>query len=744
MMLCQFCEGLTIQTLFEIAQKQINTITDNHQFYNFPLDVYYKHQPSYSSLLRSAQNGCELCGFIQQEFKNFPIRRKRKVEGSAWIADIEAEVFEKQEDDLPTDIRICLTSSYCFDHSNPKELSMFDTLLVQAGDEDPVEGVILPVTLRLGTPRKSPVILDGVQIGRWQVDPDLASTENFSIARKWLEECCKDHVSCPSSRETVFPTRLIDVGDTSGLEAARLFITIDQKGNYLALSHCWGGDMPLRLLSSNLQDFCVEIPFDELSANFQDAIKITRELGFRYIWIDSLCIIQDSFLDWENESAKMANIYQNAMLTIAGSMSKKSTEGILKARDSFTMDPASMHHLKLHIGCRASESVSLAWKDDEEEDLAAVFARGSLASRGWTFQERVLSHRVLHYGRRQIYWQCRNGFLAAEGTPEGNNFPQLVDYPTVSEHLASKLQTHINHIDSQKVYNDWYDLVAEYSGKSLTRGSDKFPALAGLATEVALVTNDQYMAGIWRKDWQRGLFWQSEIGKAIHSRTYRAPSWSWAVTDDPILFSYSRHEVMRTRFESFDAELLDYHSALSGKSPFAEIKSASLELRGLTYPLFRSQQIIHPQAPGLLEASVYFDEPHHESPDIFRDAQAMMYRVKTENGEYALLSLGIGFASDTPMEWDNDLEVVFRPKYLLFLISSYYSESEDVHTVIGAKSAEESKLIVGSVAEALILWWNSDKGGFYQRAGYASFSIEGVDELQALTKDWTQQTLNIF
>lgn len=121
----------------------------------------------------------------------------------------------------------------------------------------------------------------------------------------------------------------------------------------------------------------------------------------------------------------------------------------------------------------------------------------SWASRAWTFQERVLACRVLYYGHRQLYWQCREGYQSADGIPEGNDTPQSINYPELAKHLCEPLETKSS-IDARLVHDEWYKLAAEYSSKSITFDSDGLRALAGLEAKFAELTNDEYLAGLWK------------------------------------------------------------------------------------------------------------------------------------------------------------------------------------------------------------------------------------------------------
>lgn len=149
----------------------------------------------------------------------------------------------------------------------------------------------------------------------------------FSLARSWIETCRREHKACNDRRDPdSLPTRLIDIGVGSPEEriSPHLIDTKDHLSEgvhgYVALSHCWGttsGTLVPKTLKANLIQRTDSIKWDEMTKTFQDALMITRGLGLRYVWIDSLCIIQDVEEDFLIECAKMGSVYDNAYCTLA-------------------------------------------------------------------------------------------------------------------------------------------------------------------------------------------------------------------------------------------------------------------------------------------------------------------------------------------------------------------------------------------------------------------------------------------
>ena len=169
--------------------------------------------------------------------------------------------------------------------------------------------------------------------GDWKAElPALDSVEAFSQIRRWLAECLEHHDTCKRQPLASLPTRVIDVGEKDH-EIPRLHVANGQTSPYLALSYCWGEEKSMVLTTETLELFKKGIPSDAIPATIKDAFKVTRELGYRYIWIDSLNIIQDSVDDWKAEAQKMRKIYECADLVIAGDESYSRSVGIFMPRN---------------------------------------------------------------------------------------------------------------------------------------------------------------------------------------------------------------------------------------------------------------------------------------------------------------------------------------------------------------------------------------------------------------------------
>ena len=300
--------------------------------------------------------------------------------------------------------------------------------------------------------------------------------------------------------------------------------------------------------------------------NFQDAVLVTRLLGLRYLWIDSLCIIQDSKSDWEIEGSKMDQVYKNAYVTLAATSAATSHDGFLQ-RNPAPENPITLaYYSRDRSLCHSM--VYLAVNDGHINPFERSVDCAAWNDRGWTFQERYLSQRVLYFCKDQAYFECHTVYetesndpvpfvsmgsiispsnsevtsstvsmelldeSALVGVDERNTEPVIEDVANLEEgHTTDTIVR-----ASNRLYERWYRLAAQYSNRKLTYGSDKLPAISGLAREMAQSTHDEYLAGIWKGDLSQGLLWiWRDNGDALRQpERYRGPSWSWVSLDGQI------------------------------------------------------------------------------------------------------------------------------------------------------------------------------------------------------------------
>jgi hypothetical protein len=476
---------------------------------------------------------------------------------------------------------------------------------------------------------------------------DTASQVGFRRIRNWIESCDRDH-HCYSSIPPL-PSRVLDVGLTS--QYIRLVETLGQYGKYVALSHCWGASNLISTRFDTLQSHRNGISLQDLPRTFQDAVSLCRYLQIRYLWIDSLCIIQDDPVDWETEASRMADIYAGSYFTLAASSATDSSKGCFRPFSDRSRTPhlsAEAWSLGVTLSTNASPLLEtntdtpipcyiaqrqFAWVDVSSQSrtsrvfihldwlpashkgkpnscLIGTFGRrhdpaeqDPLNSRGWTLQERLLSTRVLHCCMHQAYWECKQDFIAEDGSVFLKTFLNLDlilsgQLLPLSEHGLQGIHG-LSFIEGYPSSSNlwgrkkggWLAVIESYSRRSLTHGDDKLPAISGLAHFLARQTLDLYYAGLWHNHILEDLHWRAyareerrlqvnggfraEYGKElcdIHRPEYRAPSWSWASLDGHIMY-------VPLDFNHILAEFIHCHIYPAGSDPLGRVAGGYIKLR---------------------------------------------------------------------------------------------------------------------------------------------------------------------
>ncbi|KAH7383937.1 heterokaryon incompatibility protein-domain-containing protein [Pyrenochaeta sp. MPI-SDFR-AT-0127] len=258
-------------------------------------------------------------------------------------------------------------------------------------------------------PRSKASVL-GMNVGL-PVGPDPWSELHSLLLKNWLEVCDNSHYDHgPASNSAKqLPTRVLYLGDSEYFDDIRLLVTKEgQNGRYVALSHCWGTDKFLATTMDSLNDFQNKIPFRELPQTFQDAIVITKSLGIQYLWIDSLCIIQegDGMADWRRESKRMEEVFSSAYCALAATSAINPTQGFLKTRSQsqcVMLEDATDKGLYIYV-----DELSNKFSQDVE--------MGVLNKRAWVLQERALSRRTIHFTQGQTYFECGSVIRSANMT----------------------------------------------------------------------------------------------------------------------------------------------------------------------------------------------------------------------------------------------------------------------------------------------------------------------------------------
>ncbi|KXH62348.1 heterokaryon incompatibility protein [Colletotrichum salicis] len=297
------------------------------------------------------------------------------------------------------------------------------------------------------------------------------SNEAFGLVEGWYNTCKNNHTECnktltgtvgsltKSFEPPLLPTGVLDVGPADGSREPKLLVTNGTHASYAALSHCWGKHRILTTTSHNLGRHCIAINFSNLPKTFQDAIKIVRFLGLRYLWIDSLCIVQDDADDWRKESVQMGRIYKDAEITVAASGARHGSEGFFVPR------PPLPPVVRLPYGEPSQGEYMSATLFPDSMDTTV--SETPLGSRAWITQEWMLSPRVIHHTKARMVWACRTLLKCEDGENEASWDEQRL-FESARRYRQDKhsQQRGDSDVDDEEImafYADWCDLVSTYA-----------------------------------------------------------------------------------------------------------------------------------------------------------------------------------------------------------------------------------------------------------------------------------------
>ncbi|CAG9974982.1 unnamed protein product, partial [Clonostachys byssicola] len=412
--------------------------------------------------------------------------------------------------------------------------------------------------------------------------------------------------------------KLVDVNMTEASHSLRLEIQADPTADYLpiqeaegrryiALSYCWGppekAKHQLKTETSTLKNRLQQIPFLTLPKIHQDSVRICRALGVRYLWIDSLCIIQDDKADWDHEAERMGNVYANAYLTICAARGDSCLDSFLdriiptnvvtvpfvssinpSISGTFSIFPSPRTHGNFDTDRMKGKLLPDFFRPNPPPPDPYRFAAStyqpynqdvldcSWNRRGWTYQETLLSPRALVFGELMVY-ACAGGDLIESEDDVGDN-PQAA-----VRHFLWKQEKSLTDPESE-ILDDWRTTISSYTSRSLTYRNDTLPALSALAQKYAARVNCEYLAGLFSANLHRGLLWTpgnktnaAEFLKPLSKAEYIAPSWSWASRSGGSSWVWHIRSSFKREFQ-----LMESNIELDGSNKYGRVKSGHLLL----------------------------------------------------------------------------------------------------------------------------------------------------------------------
>ena len=447
----------------------------------------------------------------------------------------------------------------------------------------------------------------------------------------WIEDCFRSHPACsnvhgsggsggphepfiwsahaaikvpPPDMKPNLPPRVLDIGPPWSNDYISLIETNGAKFHYVALTYSWGKVEVYKTTANNIQAHKLGISTRRMNRTFTDAIDIARRLGFRYLWIDALCILQGSDDDWNRHTHIMNDISANSTLI----SEHKHLTFVKMPYLTREGTPGGNYYLR--------------WP---AEHIVSQAVDGELSKRGWCLQERILSRRLLHMGSMEMEWECRTRFRRendfiwdssrkdlwdgqGEEDPgerdcqpwEGSSMFKVLHLGEIFSTGALSVSELGEIIDSrepgrlkkkgwsstdrettgpvEEIYDAWYRMVQDYCRREITIESDRLPAIASIAQKFAAITHDAYVGGLWANDLASGLLWErgviatavdpsvnpSAVGLVLKTpRVKRASSWSWLALDGPKCFASLTTSLWpwrRNQARIFDFEFMEEKS----------------------------------------------------------------------------------------------------------------------------------------------------------------------------------------
>jgi len=400
------------------------------------------------------------------------------------------------------------------------------------------------------------------------------------LTQTWIRQCAEFHMVCTVVENPQLPIRILDLGDprVQDTSTMKLKVSGGERGHYIALSYRWGanagGGSTLLTTTTLLADRLKGIPWQDIPQTFRDAIKLSWALGVRYLWIDSLCILQDDEADWDKEAASMAEVYENSFLTVAATLGPDNKATLFTERWTQFQSADSRYTINPRIASQLiirSASSGAAEQNPFPTSTPAAFVRhrlhvahdrflngdnaqqhavdSPLLTRAWSFQERLLAPRTLHFHAEEMVWECKTDMRCECGQldTDPRSFPRR--YPVrkaKGPHAQPRKETRLTPGTAPRVLPSrawlkssmawamlqpessselvwiWLDLVSEYLQLELTYEKDRLPALSGLAASFARPELGRYLAGMWEAALPEGLLFRVVYPEDVQNRVLSA------------------------------------------------------------------------------------------------------------------------------------------------------------------------------------------------------------------------------
>ena len=423
---------------------------------------------------------------------------------------------------------------------------------------------------------------------------DPGSDESLTLMKGWIDDCQRRHELCMKMphQQVGGPKRLLQCLP----DGVRVVETQSrtQRCDYIALSYCWGDGTAVKMTTQETADLHHQrIPDESLPPLYREVVALARGLSISYLWIDALCIIQDSDKDREEEMMQMSKIYSGALVVVVAASAESPLDSLLRVKPQSgqthtwgTASPIRYKEMDLDVKFRKRPRGAHLFEDATK--LTPI------AKRAWCFQEKLLASRCLVFCEDEVVWECQSCCLCECGGKQEHFYlekgpwkgPHRQMLLPLAENEPFQLDGTLRHFaDAEAAYSFWENAVENYSRRALTLKTDRLPAISAIASIVAEATGDRYLAGLWRNDLLDGLAWYVSKGfereEPIPHWKYIAPTWSWVSLQRSVCYFLPRGFKPRHPDDAdLEASVLDAWTALEGQNPYGPVSDAAIVLSG--------------------------------------------------------------------------------------------------------------------------------------------------------------------
>ena len=420
---------------------------------------------------------------------------------------------------------------------------------------------------------------------------DLGFDESLALMKGWIDDCRRCHQLCKVPQQVGGPKRLLKCLSDGSVRLEAQSPT--QRRDYIALSYCWGdGTAVMKTTKDTVDSHRFKIPNESLPLLYREVVALARQLNIPYLWIDSLCIIQGSPEDKDEEMMQMSDIFRGAFVAVVAAMTPSPSNPLLgvKPQDQSyttwrTASLISYQEMDLDVKFRKRLFLSAHCSTNATDHTHT-------GARAWCFQEKLLARHCLVFRYDEMVWECRTGCKCEcggeqEHLSDGNTSVIFSDAMKRYRQMLLSLAEHdpfqpdgtLKYFaDAEAAYSFWETTVNKYSVGAMTFRTDRLPAILAVASIVAEATEGCYLAGLWEDNLLAGLGWITLWSPhprhaRPHQQEYIAPTWSWASQSYEVF--YRPYRTRPSRDADLDASVDCAWAVLEGQNPYGPVSDGS-------------------------------------------------------------------------------------------------------------------------------------------------------------------------